>query len=124
MAKRLEIYKCELCGNIVSLVIAGEGALICCDKPMKLMVENIENAAQEKHIPVLEKISDGYIIKIGEVPHPMEEKHWIQWVELITDNGVCRKWLSPGDKPEVFFETEAQPLYVREFCNLHGLWKK
>ena len=124
MTKRLEVYKCEVCGNIISIVIARNGTLVCCDEPMKLMVENTVDAALEKHVPVLEKTADGYIVKVGQVLHPMEEKHWIQWIELITDNGVCRRWLSPGDKPEAFFKTDAQPLYVREYCNLHGFWKK
>ena len=124
MTKRLEVYKCELCGNITSVVIAGGGALVCCGMPMKLMVENKVDASVEKHVPVLEKAEGGYIVKVGQVPHPMDEKHWIQWIELVVDNGVCRKWLSPGDKPEVFFKTDAQPLYVREYCNLHGFWKK
>ncbi|WP_373498853.1 desulfoferrodoxin [Desulfococcus sp.] len=123
MAKRLEIYKCEACGNIVEVVNGGEGELVCCGEPMKLMTENTVDAAKEKHVPVIEKVDGGVKVKVGEVPHPMEEKHYIQWVELIADGKAYRQFLKPGVQPEAFFAIEAIQLTAREYCNLHGLWK-
>jgi superoxide reductase len=123
MAKRLEVYKCEVCGNIVEVLFGGQGELVCCGQPMKLMVENTVDAAKEKHVPVIEKTADGYKVKVGAVAHPMEEKHYIQWVELIADGRVLRRFLEPGQPPEAVFCTKAQNVSAREYCNLHGLWK-
>ena len=123
MAKRLEIYKCEACGNIVEVVNGGAGELVCCGEPMKLMTENTVDAAKEKHVPVIEKVDGGVKVKVGEVPHPMEKKHYIQWVELIADGKAYRQFLKPGEQPEAFFAVEASQLTAREYCNLHGLWK-
>jgi len=122
MAKVLEIYKCELCGNIVEVLHGGEGALVCCGKPMKLMKENTVDAAKEKHVPVIEDQGNGYLVKVGSVPHPMEEKHYIEWIELVVDGSSYRKFLKPGDKPEAFFEVTGASIAAREYCNLHGLW--
>jgi superoxide reductase len=124
MAEQLEIYKCELCGNIVEVLHGGGGELVCCGQPMKLMTENTVDAAKEKHVPVIEKTADGYLVKVGAVPHPMEEKHWIEWVELVADGKAYRQFLKPGDKPEATFCVKADKVYAREYCNLHGLWKK
>ncbi len=123
MLQRLQIYKCEVCGNIVEVLHAGGGELVCCGQPMKLMVENTVDAAKEKHVPVVEKTDKGILVKVGAVPHPMEEKHYIQWVELIVDGKAYRQFLKPGDKPEAFFEIKADKVGAREYCNLHGLWK-
>jgi superoxide reductase len=123
MAKKLEIYKCEVCGNIVEVVHGGAGELVCCGKPMVLMTENTVDAAKEKHVPVVEKISDGYRVKVGSVAHPMEEKHYIQWIELMADGISYFKFLKPGDKPEADFCVKAEKVTAREYCNLHGLWK-
>lgn len=123
MAERYQVYKCEACGNIVEVLVGGEGELVCCGAPMKLMTENTVDAAKEKHVPVIEKAAGGYKVKVGSVAHPMEEKHWIQWIELIADGKVHRQFLSPGDAPEAFFAVEAKTVVAREYCNLHGLWK-
>ncbi|MEA4856463.1 MAG: desulfoferrodoxin [Solidesulfovibrio sp.] len=124
MAEQLEIYKCELCGNIVEVLHAGGGELVCCGQPMKLFTENTVDAAKEKHVPVIEKTADGYLVKVGAVPHPMEEKHWIEWIELVADGKVYRQFLKPGEKPEATFCIKADKVYAREYCNIHGLWKK
>ncbi len=123
MTKRDEVYKCELCGNIVAVVHAGGGELVCCGKPMKLMAENTTDGAKEKHVPVVEKVPGGIKVKIGSVPHPMEEKHYIEWIEIIADGKSCRQFLAPGQAAEAFFPVEAASVVAREYCNLHGLWK-
>jgi len=123
MAEKSGIYKCELCGNIVEVLIAGDGDLVCCEQPMKLMVENTVDAAKEKHVPVIEKIPGGVKVKVGSVAHPMEEKHYIQWIEINADGRTCRRFLKPGDAPEAEFMVEAANITAREYCNLHGLWK-
>jgi superoxide reductase len=123
MAKRLEIYKCSVCGNIIEVLHAGKGNLVCCGKPMNLLVENTVDAAKEKHVPVIEKIDGGVKVKVGEVAHPMEEKHWIEWVEIIADGKTYRQYLNPGEVPEAIFNVEAEQIIAREYCNIHGLWK-
>ena len=125
MTKRLEVYKCNVCGNIVEVLHAGDGELVCCGQPMKLMREGSTDGATEKHVPVIEKWKKGYHIKVGSARHPMEDKHYIEWIELVTDDGqVHRRFLTPADEPEAFFdEVEADKVTAREFCNLHGLWK-
>jgi superoxide reductase len=123
MTKRLEIYKCEVCGNIVEMLHEGVGELVCCEQPMKLFEENTVDAAREKHVPVVEKVDAGIMVKVGSVPHPMEEKHYIEWIELIADGKVYRQFLKPGDAPEAVFNVTAGRITPREYCNLHGLWK-
>lgn len=123
MAEQLQVYKCEACGNIVEVLHGGEGELVCCGKPMVLMKENTVDAAKEKHVPVIEKIEGGYKVKVGSVPHPMEEKHYIEWVELIADGKAYRQFLKPGQAPEAIFKIDAAKVSAREYCNLHGLWK-
>ena len=123
MAERLEIYKCDVCGNIVEVLHGGKGELVCCGQPMKLMKENTVDAAKEKHVPVIEKIPGGYKVKVGSVAHPMEEKHYIEWIELIADGEAYRYFLKPGMAPEATFKTDAAKVAAREYCNLHGLWK-
>ena len=123
MNKINQIYKCEDCANIIEVVHAGEGILVCCEQPMKLQVENTVDAAKEKHVPVVEKVDGGVLVKIGAVEHPMLEKHYIEWIEVQTKNKIYRKYLSPGDKPQVLFLVEEEVLCVREYCNIHGLWK-
>ena len=123
MAERLEVYKCDLCGNIVEVLHGGAGELVCCGQPMKLFTENTVDAAKEKHVPVIEKVDGGYKVKVGDVPHPMEEKHYIEFVELIADGKVYRQFLNPGEAPEAMFSIEAAQVSAREYCNLHGLWK-
>ncbi|MCI5130684.1 MAG: desulfoferrodoxin [Candidatus Electrothrix sp. EH2] len=123
MTKKNEVYKCPLCGNIVQVLHTGAGELVCCGQPMELMTENTVDAAQEKHIPVLEKTETGYKVTVGSVAHPMEEKHWIEWIELVTDTAVYRADLKPGAAPEAVFCTDADTVTARAYCNLHGLWK-
>ena len=123
MAKRIEIYKCEACGNIVEVLHGGDGELVCCGEPMKLMVENKVDAAKEKHVPVIEKISGGVKVKVGSVAHPMEDKHYIEWIEIIADGKAYRQFLKSGEKPEASFQVTADKIQAREYCNLHGLWK-
>ena len=123
MAKKLEIYKCEACGNIVEVLEGGEGELVCCGDPMQQMTENTVDAAKEKHVPVIEKVGGGIKVKVGDVPHPMEEKHYIQWIELIADGKAYRQFLEPGQAPEAVFSIDAAQVTAREYCNLHGLWK-
>jgi superoxide reductase len=123
MAERLEVYKCDLCGNIVEVLHGGGGELVCCGQPMVLLKENTVDAAQEKHVPVVEKIDGGFKVSVGSVPHPMEEKHYIEWIELIADGKSYIQYLNPGDAPEAVFMLDAASATAREFCNLHGLWK-
>jgi len=123
MAKKLEIYKCMICGNIVEVVHGGAGELVCCGKEMDRQDENTVDAAKEKHVPVIEKIDGGFKVKVGSAAHPMEEKHYIEWIELIADGKAYRQFLNPGDMPEAVFNVSADSVSVREYCNLHGLWK-
>ncbi len=123
MTKKNEVYKCALCGNIVEVLHVGAGELVCCGEGMDLLAENSVDAAQEKHVPVIEKVANGYKVTVGSVPHPMEEKHYIEFIELIADGKVYRQDLNPGEAPEAFFCVEASEVTAREFCNLHGLWK-
>jgi len=117
------IYKCNVCGNMVQVLHNGGGDLVCCGQDMELLVENTVDAAKEKHVPVIEKTANGYKVKVGEVAHPMEEKHYIQWIELIADGASYRQFLNPGDLPEAEFCVSALEVSAREYCNLHGLWK-
>ncbi len=123
MPQKLEVYKCNLCGNIVEVVTGGAGALVCCGQDMVLMEENTVDAAQEKHVPVPTRVNGGWEVAVGSVAHPMEEKHWIEWIELNV-NGTCYKeFLDPGQEPKAYFPVEASEVDVRAYCNLHGLWK-
>ena len=121
--KKLEVYKCLVCGNMVEVIHQGEGELVCCGQAMKLLAENSVDAAKEKHVPVVEKVEGGYKVTVGSVPHPMEEKHFIEWIELVADGKAYRQFLNPGDAPEATFAVDAQDVVAREHCNLHGLWK-
>ncbi|OGC10170.1 desulfoferrodoxin [candidate division WOR-1 bacterium RIFCSPLOWO2_12_FULL_45_9] len=119
----LEVYKCGICGNIVEVIHVGGGELVCCGQPMKLMVENTADAAKEKHVPVVEKTERGVKVTVGAVAHPMEEKHYIEWIEVVAAGVACRQFLKPGDKPEAEFCVEAKNVTARAYCNLHGLWQ-
>ncbi len=123
MAERLEIYKCDVCGNIVEVLHGGAGELVCCGQPMKLFKENTTDAAKEKHVPVVEKRGETVKVKVGSVPHPMDEKHYIEWVEILADGEAYRQFLNPGEAPEASFKIDAEKVSAREYCNLHGLWK-
>jgi superoxide reductase len=123
MTERLQVYKCEVCGNIVEVLHEGVGELVCCGQPMTLLVANTVDAAKEKHVPVIEKTANGVTVKVGSDPHPMEEKHYIEWIEIIADGKAYRQFLKPGDAPEATFNITADKIEAREHCNIHGLWK-
>ena len=123
MTERLQIYKCQVCGNMVEVIHAAGGELVCCGQPMTLLSENTTDAATEKHVPVVEKTDNGYKVTVGSVTHPMEDKHYIEWIELIAGDNAYRRFLNPGEAPEALFEIKADKVTAREFCNLHGLWK-
>ena len=123
MTQRLQIYKCEICGNIVEVLHPGAGELVCCGKPMKQQVENAVDAAREKHVPVIERTAAGIKVKVGSVPHPMEEKHYIEWVQIMANDGAYRIFLKPAGQPEGAFTVDLGTVTAREYCNLHGLWK-
>lgn len=124
MADLNKIYKCNVCGNIVEVVRSGVGELVCCGQPMEKLEEKTQDEGLEKHVPVIEKTEKGYLVKVGATPHPMEEKHYIEWIQLIADGNRCRQYLQPGQKPEAEFTIgEANEVSAREYCNIHGLWQ-
>ncbi len=124
MAKLRGIYKCEICGNIVEILHEGVGALVCCDEEMTLLEEKTKDSSIEKHVPYIEKNDDVVTVKIGQnQDHPMEEKHYIEWIQIIADGTSYRKFLKPGDKPQASFNIRAKDIQAREYCNVHGLWK-
>ncbi len=132
MRKQKEIYKCEVCGNVVEILYASYGELVCCNQPMKLMSEQITDEGFEKHLPVIEELPpsecsarDGFKVKIGETEHPSIEDHFIEWIEINTSDGKSgKRFLKPGEKPEVDFYTRKDVVSVRSYCNIHGLWEK
>ena len=124
MATKLEVYKCEICGNITEVLHGGGGVMSCCGAPMQLKVENTVDASREKHVPVIEHTAAGIKVSVGSIPHPMEEKHYIEWIELSVNGRRLRQFLKPGDAPSALFEgVTAATVVAREYCNLHGLWK-
>jgi superoxide reductase len=123
MTKQKQVYRCPICGNIVEVVHASGGTLSCCGQPMELLSENSKDAALEKHVPVIKKIEGGYQVSVGSVEHPMLPEHYIEWIELLTETQVIRKYLKPGEKPVAVFLTDADKVSAREYCNVHGLWK-
>jgi superoxide reductase len=124
MAKKLGVYKCDICGNIVEVLTVGGAELMCCGQPMTMQKENTTDAAVEKHVPALEKRDGGWQVNIGTVDHPMTDAHFIEWIELTAGNAVYRQFLNPSDKPAAFFPIAADAVTARAYCNLHGLWKK
>ncbi len=123
MTQQKQIYKCNICGNIVEVLHLGVGQLVCCGQPMELLTEKAKDIGQEKHVPVIEKTGEGVEIKVGSIPHPMEEKHYIEWIEITADGRRYRRFLEPGDKPQAEFEIKTGEIEAREYCNIHGLWK-
>tara|TARA_Y100000310_G_C20550436_1_gene747782 strand:- start:303 stop:692 length:390 start_codon:yes stop_codon:yes gene_type:complete len=115
-----EVYQCGICGNVAEIVYAGDGELVCCGVPMDLLTGKTEDEGNEKHKPVVVKQEKGIVVKVGEVPHPMEDKHYIAWIEVVKGDRVVRKQLKPGDAPEMKFCCEGK---VGAYCNVHGLWK-
>jgi len=122
MTKVKEVYRCAICGNIVEIMHMAGGTRTCCGQPMELLTENTVDAAKEKHVPVVEAIEGGYKVKVGSVEHPMQDNHYIEWIELVEENKIQRVHLKPGDKPEAVFYTDCKNVYAREYCNLHGHW--
>ncbi|HCC08237.1 MAG TPA: desulfoferrodoxin [Clostridiales bacterium] len=124
MAEKNGIYKCNVCGNVVEMVIVGGGTLVCCNEDMEFLPGKEENSSAEKHVPFIEELEDGYLVKVGEnEQHPMLDKHYIMWIEIIVNNKVYRHELKPNDKPEATFKVEKGNVIAREYCNIHGLWK-
>jgi len=123
MTEQLQVYKCEICGNIVEMLHEGAGQLVCCGQPMKFYEENTVDAAKEKHVPVVEKTDGGFKVSVGSIAHPMVEEHYIEWIEIIAEGAAYRRFLEPGRKPEAVFAIDAEQVTAREYCNLHGLWK-
>lgn len=125
MTAREQIYKCEVCGNIVDVVHASAGELVCCGKAMTLLDEQTADSSTEKHVPVVEDLDGGVKVTVGSVPHPMEEKHFIEWIEVQCGEMVARQYLKPGAAPEASFPgiTAADVDTAREYCNVHSLWK-
>jgi len=123
MTELHQVYRCNICGNIVETLHPGTGQLVCCKQPMELLQEKTEDVGKEKHVPVIEFTDTGIKVKVGSIPHPMEEKHYIEWIEIIADGVTYRKFLKPGDKPEAEFPVKAEKITAREYCNLHGFWK-
>lgn len=123
MAELHEVYKCGVCGHIINVAHAGQGTLTCCGQAMRFMKEGSTDGAKEKHVPVIEKTATGYKVTVGSVAHPMEDTHWIEWIEIIADGKSYRKFLKPGDKPEAEFCIQSDTVTAREYCNLHGHWK-
>ena len=123
MTERTQVYRCELCGNIVHVVHAGAGSLVCCNQQMTLLEESTADSATEKHVPVIEKVDGGYKVTVGSTLHPMADDHYIEWIELIAGDAVYRQHLAPGQQPQAFFAVDADNVGAREYCNLHGHWK-
>jgi len=124
MTQNLQIYRCDVCGNMVEVVRSGKGQLVCCGQPMILEEANTKDASLEKHVPVIEKTEKGFRVQVGETIHPMTEEHYIEWIELLADGQAFRKFLNPGDQPIAEFCIEAKEVVAKEYCNLHGLWQK
>lgn len=124
MTTRMEVYKCSVCGNIVEVMHASGGTLTCCGQSMQVLAENTVDAALEKHVPVVERIDGGYTVRVGSVTHPMEEKHYIEWIEVVAGDAIYRQYLSPGQEPVATFMVDADEVVAREYCNLHGHWKR
>ena len=119
-----QVYKCGSCGNIVEVLHAAAGELVCCGKPMTLQAENTTDAATEKHVPVIETVDDGVKVTVGSVAHPMGDDHYIEWIELLADGQILRRDLSPGDEPSALFKgVSGDGISARAYCNLHAMWK-
>ena len=124
MTELKQAYRCNVCGNMVEMVRSGKGELVCCGQPMQLMVPQTTETAYEKHVPVIVQRNGAKItVRVGATPHPMMPEHFIEWIELITEDRVLRQHLKPGEEPVAEFLFEGDTFRLREFCNLHGLWE-
>ena len=124
MRKRFQVYKCEVCGNITEVLHGGVGTMICCNRPMTLLLEKTEDEGAEKHVPVIENVEGGIKVKVGSIPHPMEEDHFIEWIEVIANDEIVREYLKPNSPAESIFSIKNEDIIIREYCTVHGLWKK
>ncbi|MDL2225791.1 desulfoferrodoxin FeS4 iron-binding domain-containing protein [Eubacteriales bacterium OttesenSCG-928-M02] len=123
MMKEVKYFRCTVCGNLVEKIIEGVGTMVCCNQDMVLLEANVTDGATEKHVPAV-TIENGVVTAVvGEVEHPMLPEHYIQFISIVTEDGIYRKDLKPGDAPKVELTTDAKVLEVYEYCNLHGLWK-
>lgn len=123
MTKLNQIYRCSVCGNMVEVVNEGAGTLVCCGKPMDFQEAKASDEGMEKHVPVIEQKDGKLVVTVGSTLHPMEENHYIQWIELMVDGKVYRQYLKPGDQPQATFVVTGQQISAREYCNVHGLWE-
>jgi len=124
MTVRGQIYKCDVCGNVVEVLSAGKGSLVCCGQPMRLLEEKTEGGGSEKHKPVVEKVAEGVKVRVGSTQHPMESEHRIEWIEVRVGGTVLRRFMEPGEPPSALFKVEVEEEVVaRAYCNLHGLWR-
>lgn len=121
--KRLDVLKCDKCGNIVEVLVAGKGEIGCCGEPMHVIEEKTADSTTEKHVPLVHKTDNGYKVVVGSTLHPMTEAHQIQWVELVTETGSMIQFLDPTGAPEADFVTDRKAIFAREYCNLHSLWR-
>ncbi|MBN1262933.1 MAG: desulfoferrodoxin [Candidatus Pacebacteria bacterium] len=124
MTQLRQIYKCDICGNVVEVLHPGAGELVCCGQPMRLLEPKTRDEGQEKHIPVVEKTEKGIKVKVGSIPHPMEESHFIQWIQATADGKTYFSFLKPGEPAEAEFPISANQVTILEYCNLHGLWQE
>jgi superoxide reductase len=124
MTKLHQVYKCNVCGNMVTIIHEGAGQLVCCGQPMELIKEKTEDVGQEKHLPAIERLNGKLIVKIGVIPHPMEEGHHIEWIAVFAGNKIYDQYLKPGDEPMAEFNISDENVEVWAYCNIHGLWKK
>ena len=122
MRLRSQVYRCNVCGNIVEILHGGVGTLVCCNRSMELLNEKTSDAGSEKHVPVMEKTDKGVKVRVGSVAHPMENEHYIEWIEIIAGDNICHKFLNPGDAPEIEFSISENVTGVKEYCTVHGLW--
>ena len=122
MTELNQIQRCNICSNITEVLHSGVGELVCCNQPMEMLKVHKVDEGFEKHVPVIEETKEGFLVKVGSIPHPMEDNHHITFIELLADGQVYRKHLKPGDKPEALFRIEAAKVSAREYCNIHGLW--
>jgi len=124
MTEKLGIYKCGVCGNVAEVLEHGAGDLICCGQPMALLSPQTADPAAEKHMPFAEAVDGGLHVRLGQnEPHPMDRKHWIQWIEIVTDTGTMKRLLTADDSAEALFVPDSKVLSIRALCNLHGLWQ-
>ena len=124
MTEKSQLFKCEVCGIIVEALEGGAGEPVCCGTAMTLLQAKTEDATTEKHVPFIEAVDGGVKVRVGQnAAHPMEESHYIQWIELLADGRTYRQSLTPGDAPEALFNVTGENLSAREYCNVHGLWK-